>query len=64
MGYGIVHLIALSNVNLAAASKIKYLVEIVGTFILVYAVCTSATVYSGLNKPVGIVGLDRLSIRI
>lgn len=55
------HLTGLSHVNLAAESKIKYLVEIVGTFILVYAVCTAATVYSGPNKLVGIVGLDKLS---
>src|SRR6476661_4244732 len=56
-----VHLIGLSHVNLAAESKIKYLVEIVGTFILVYAVCTAATVYHGPNILVGIVGLDKLS---
>lgn len=40
----VVHLIGLSHVHLAAASKIKYLVEIVGTLILVYAVCSAATV--------------------
>ena len=51
----------LSHVNLAAESKIKYLVEIVGTFILVYAVCTAATVYHGPNILVGMVGLDKLS---
>lgn len=47
---------------MAAASKIKYLVEIVGTFILVYAVCSAATVYSESNNLVGIVCLDRLSM--
>ena len=59
-----VHLISLSHlshVNLAAESKIKYLVEIVGTFILVYAVCTAATVYSGPKIVEGVVGLDKLS---
>src|SRR5215475_1424746 len=59
------HSIRLSNVkshvNLSAESKIKYVVEIVGTFILVYAVCTAATVYHGPNILVGIVGLDKLS---
>jgi hypothetical protein len=59
---GIVHLIGLSHVHLAAASKVKYVVEIVGTFILVYAVCSAATVYSGPNKLVEIVGLDKLSM--
>ena len=54
-----VHLIGLL---LTAESRIKYLVEIVGTFILVYAVCTAATVYSGPNKLAGIVGLDKLSM--
>ena len=54
-----VHLIGLL---LTAESRIKYLVEIVGTFILVYAVCSAATVYSGPNKLVGIVGLDKLSM--
>jgi MIP family channel proteins len=57
----IVHLISLSHAHLAARSKVKYLVEIVGTFVLVYAVCTAATVYSGPNFLVGIVGLDKLS---
>lgn len=57
----IVHLIGLSHVHLAAASKIKYLVEIVGTFILVYAICSAATVYSGPSKLVGMVGLDKVS---
>ena len=56
------HLIGLSShVNMATPSRIKYLVEIVGTFILVYAVCSAATVYSGPNFLVGIVGLDKLS---
>ena len=55
----IVHLIGLSHVHLTAPSKIKYLVEIVGTFILVFAVCSGATVYSGPSKLVGIVGLDK-----
>ena len=45
-----------------AASKVKYLVEIVGTFILVYACCSAGTVYSGPNNLEGIVGLDRLSM--
>jgi glycerol uptake facilitator-like aquaporin len=57
----IVHLIGLSHVHLAAPSKIKYLVEIVGTFILVYAVCSAATVYAGPNILVGVVGLDKHS---
>jgi MIP family channel proteins len=52
---------AKSHVNLAAESKIKYLVEIVGTFILVYAVCSAATVYAGPNKLDGMVGLDKHS---
>ena len=37
------------------------LVEIVGAFILVYAVCTATTVYHGPNILVGMVGLDKLS---
>ena len=45
-----------------AASKVKYLVEIVGTFILVYACCSAGTVYSEPNNLEGIVGLDRLSM--
>ena len=43
-------------------SRIKYLVEIVGTFILVYAFCSAGTVYSGPNKLEGIVGLDKPSM--
>jgi len=58
---GIVHLIGLSHVHLARPSKIKYLVEIVGTFILVYAVCSACTVYAGPNILVGVVGLDKHS---
>ena len=46
-----------SHVDLAAPSRIKYLVEIVGTFILVYAVCTAGTVYSGPNKGIIASGL-------
>ena len=42
--------------------KVKYLVEIVGTFILVYACCSAGTVYSEPNNLEGIVGLDRLSM--
>jgi hypothetical protein len=47
---------------LIAGSKSKYLVEIVGTFILVYAICSAATVYSGTNKLLGIVGLVQLGM--
>ena len=47
---------------LTAGSKSKYLVEIVGTFILVYAICSAATVYSGTNKLLGIVGLSQLGM--
>ena len=43
---------------LDAGLKNKYLVEIVGTFILVYAICSAATVYSG-NVLLGIVGLGQ-----
>ena len=46
---------------MAAGSKNKYLVEIVGTFILVYAICSAATVYS-TNVPQGIAGLGQLGI--
>jgi aquaporin Z len=35
---------------LAVGSNSKYLVEIVGTFILVYAICSVATVYSDLGQ--------------
>ena len=43
-----------------AASKSNYLVEIVGTFVLVYACCAAGTVYSGPDYLLGIAGLDRL----
>ena len=46
---------------LGAGLKNRYLVEIVGTFILVYAICSAATVYSG-NKLLGIVGLGQLGM--
>jgi len=46
---------------LGAGLKNKYLVEIVGTFILVYAICSAATVYSG-NVLLGIVGLGQLQM--
>ena len=46
---------------LAAGLKYKCLVEIVGTFILVYAICSAATVYSG-NKLLGIAGLPPLNM--
>ena len=46
---------------MAAGLKYKCLVEIVGTFILVYAICSAATVYSG-NKLLGIVGLGQLGM--
>ena len=46
---------------MTAESKNKYLVEIVGTFILVYAICSAATVYS-TNVPQGIAGLGQLGI--
>jgi glycerol uptake facilitator-like aquaporin len=46
---------------LAAGSKNKYLVEIVGTFILVYAICSAATVYS-TKVPQGIAGLGQLGM--
>ena len=47
---------------LIVGSKSKYLVEIVGTFILVYAICSAATVYSGTNKLLGIAGLGQLGM--
>ena len=47
---------------LIAGSKSNYLLEIVGTFILVYAICSAATVYSGTNKLLGIVGLGQLGM--
>ena len=46
---------------MVAGLKYKCLVEIVGTFILVYAICSAATVYSG-NKLLGIVGLGQLGM--
>jgi aquaporin Z len=46
---------------LAAGSKNKYLVEIVGTFIIVYAICSAATVYS-TNVRQGIAGLGQLGM--
>jgi len=49
---------------LASGSKSRYLFEIVGTFIFVYAVCSVATVYSGPNKLVGIVGLGQLAMAV
>ena len=49
---------------MAAGSKSRYLFEIVGTFIFVFAICSTATVYSGSNKLVGIVGLGQLSMAV
>jgi MIP family channel proteins len=49
---------------LAAGSKSRYLFEIVGTFIFVFAICSAATVYSGPNKLVGIVGLGQLAMAL
>jgi MIP family channel proteins len=49
---------------LAAESKSRYLFEIVGTFIFVFAICSAATVYSGSNKLVGIVGLGQLAMAV
>jgi aquaporin Z len=49
---------------LAAGSKSRYLFEIVGTFIFVFAICSAATVYSGSNKLVGIVGLGQLAMAV
>ena len=46
---------------MAARSNSKYLVEIVGTFILVYAICSAATVYS-TNVRQGIAGLGQLGM--
>jgi MIP family channel proteins len=45
--------------------KYKFLVEIVGTFILVYAICSAATVYavtSQLGTQLGVVGLGQLGV--
>ncbi len=49
---------------MAAGSKSRYLFEIVGTFIFVFAICSAATVYSGPNKLVGIVGLGQLAMAL
>ena len=49
---------------MAAGSKRRYLFEIVGTFIFVFAICSAATVYSGSNKLVGIVGLGQLAMAV
>jgi MIP family channel proteins len=43
-------------VVLVASSKYKYLVEIVGTFILVYAIASAATVYSDSGQ-LGVIGI-------
>ena len=45
----------------AARSSSRYLGEIVGTFILVYAICSAATVYS-TNVRQGIAGLGQLAM--
>ena len=45
--------------------KYKFLVEIVGTFILVYAICSAATVYavtSQIGTQFGVVGLGQLGV--
>jgi aquaporin Z len=39
-----------------ASSKYNYLVEIVGTFILVYAIASAATVYSDSGQ-LGVIGI-------
>ena len=49
---------------MATGSKSRYLFEIVGTFIFVFAICSAATVYSGSNKLVGIVGLGQLAMAV
>ena len=49
---------------MATGSKSRYLFEIVGTFIFVFAICSAATVYSGPNKLVGIVGLGQLAMAV
>ena len=49
---------------MAAGSKSRYLFEIVGTFIFVFAICSAATVYSGSNKLVGVVGLGQLAMAV
>jgi aquaporin Z len=43
-------------VMLVASSKYNYLVEIVGTFILVYAIASAATVYSDSGQ-LGVIGI-------
>jgi len=50
--------------RLATGSKSRYLFEIVGTFLFVFAICSAATVYSGSNKLVGIVGLGQLAMAV
>ena len=42
--------------NRASTLKTKFLVEIVGTFILVYAIASAATVYSGSGQ-LGVIGI-------
>src|ERR671913_1480829 len=45
--------------------RFKFLVEIVGTFILVYAICSAATVYavtSQIGTQFGVVGLGQLGV--
>ena len=49
---------------MAAGSKSRYLFEIVGTFLFVFVICSAATVYSGSNKLVGIVGLGQLAMAV
>ena len=49
---------------MVAGSKSRSLFEIVGTFLFVFAICSAATVYSGSNKLVGIVGLGQLAIAV
>jgi aquaporin Z len=49
---------------LAAGSKSRFLFEIVGTFIFVFAICSAATVYSRSNKLVGILGLGQLAMAV
>jgi glycerol uptake facilitator-like aquaporin len=41
--------------------KFKFLVELVGTFILVYAICSAATVYADRSQ-LGVIGLGQLGI--
>ena len=45
--------------------RTKFLVEVVGTFILVYAICSAATVYAVTNQigtQFGVVGLGQLGV--